>query len=428
MRAWLRRFVLRLQTLLLPGDAERELEREIKAHLDLLEDEYRQRGFSDREAQVAARRALGGVEQTKEIHRDHRSFRWLEDVRRDLPYALRGWRRHPGFTIAAIVTVGLGVGVSTAIFTVVNAILLRPLPYRDSDRLVYLAENIIRQTTSGPQYSQRFGMTQLEFLEWRARSTSFAYMAASANLMSGQLSTPEGPVAAPRALVSPALFEMLGVPAQLGRTLIAEDERADADAAVISAAAWQQFFGSDPSVLGRRITLNSTSFTIVGVMPAGFDYPEPATMFWTPLAPRPGPGTNAFGNTVALLRPGVSVEAATAERMRSATPCDRRRHHRSGSEPLLRRRRHLLRRAAVSLTAPSISRTAHASRCCASKTRLSIPSGRRCTCSQPWCSLFSSSHARTLRTSCSRVVRPDSARSRCASQLAQDADGSCGSC
>jgi hypothetical protein len=250
MRAWLRRFVLRLQTLLLPGDAERELEREIRAHLDLLEDEYRQRGFSDREAQVAARRALGGVEQTKEIHRDHRSFRWLEDVRRDLPYALRGWRRHPGFTIAAIVTVGLGVGVSTAIFTVVNAILLRPLPYRDSDRLVYLAENIIRQTTSGPQYSQRFGMTQLEFLEWRARSTSFAYMAASANLMSGQLSTPEGPVAAPRALVSPALFEMLGVPAQLGRTLIAEDERGDADAAVISAVAWQQFFGSDPSVLG----------------------------------------------------------------------------------------------------------------------------------------------------------------------------------
>ena len=313
MRAALRRFAARAIALLRPGRAERELAREVEAHLAVLEDDYRQRGLSDAEARVAARRALGGVDQAKEIHRDQRSFPWLEDLRRDVPYALRGWARHPGFTLAAIVTVALGVGVSTAIFSVVNAVILRPLPYRDSDRLVQIAENVVRQTTSGPQYSRRFGLTQMEFLDWRIRSTSFANMAGVINLMSGQLLTAEGPVAAPRAIVSPSIFEMLGVPAQLGRTLIAADERPDADAAVISAAAWQRFFGSDPSVLGRRITLNNASFTIVGVMPPGFDYPEPATLFWTPLAPRPGPGANVFGNAIAMLKEGVSIDAAIDE-------------------------------------------------------------------------------------------------------------------
>ncbi len=138
-------------------------------------------------------------------------------------------------------------------------------------------------------------------------------MAGVVNLMSGQLHTAEGPIAAPRAIVSPSIFEMLGVPAQLGRTLIAADERPDADAAVISAAAWQRFFGSDPPCSDGGSRSTTTSFTIVGVMPPGFDYPEPATLFWTALASAPGPGTNAFGNVVALLKEGVSIDAATAE-------------------------------------------------------------------------------------------------------------------
>ena len=117
------------------------------------------------------------------------------------------------------------------------------------------------------------------------------------------MQTAEGGVAAPRAIVSPALFQMLDVPPVLGRTLIAEDERPGATAAVMSAAAWQRFFASDPAVLGRSVTLNGTPFTIVGVMPTGFDYPERSTMFWTPLAPSPDGGTRAFGNFVARLSP-----------------------------------------------------------------------------------------------------------------------------
>jgi predicted permease len=243
----------------------------------------------------------------------HAARSCIGDAVRDAGYAVRSWQRHPGMTAAAIVTIALGVGVSTGIVSLVYAVLLRPLPYRDSDRIVQIAENLTRDSSAGPQYSRRFGMTQAEFVEWRARATSFTHMAGVINLMNGQWQTDEGPIAAPRAIVSPALFEMLGVPAQLGRTLLPEDERPDASAAVISAAAWQRFFGSDPAILGRPVVLNNTAFTIVGVMPAGFDYPEPATTFWTALAPRPGPGTNAFGNVIARLKDGLSIAAATDE-------------------------------------------------------------------------------------------------------------------
>jgi predicted permease len=310
---WIRVFFKKLGALLRPDRAEREMARELSAHLSILEEQYQRRGMPAVEARVAARRALGSLELAKELHRDARSLPWLEDLRRDVPYAIRGFRRHPAFSIAAVLTLALGVGATAAIFTILNAIVWRPLPYRDSDRLVQIAENVVRQTPAGPRYSRRFGLTQAEFLDWRARSTTLSHMAGVINLMSGTLQTSEGTIPAPRAIVSPALFDMLGVPAQLGRTLTSDDERPDAEAAVISAAAWQQLYGSDPSVLGRQVLLNNTRFTIVGVMPPQFAYPERVTMFWTPLAPRPGPGTNAFGNALARLKDGVSLSIATGE-------------------------------------------------------------------------------------------------------------------
>ena len=280
MTASIRRFLARAKAFFGPDAAEHEMTREVAAHLALIEDDLKRRGMSDADARRAARQAMGGIDNAKEIHRDQRSFPWLEDARRDVPYALRAWRRQPGFTLAAVLTIGLGVGASTAIFSVINTILVRPLPYRNADRLVQIAENVVRSTPQGTSHSRRFGLTQSEFLEWRSRATSYEQIAGVINLMSGIYLTAEGPVPAPRAIVSPALFEMLGVPAQLGRTLLPEDERPDAEAAVISAAAWQRFFGSDPAVLGRRLTLNTSTFIVVGVMPPGFDYPEAAAMFW----------------------------------------------------------------------------------------------------------------------------------------------------
>lgn len=311
--AWVRRLVARLGAFLRPDRAERELARELAAHLALIEEDHQRRGLSPEEARRRARLQLGGVEQTKEIHREQRSFPWLEDLRRDVPYAIRGLKRSRGLALAAVSTLALGIGAATAVFSLVSTILLRPLPYRDSDRLVQIAENIVRDGPAGRSYSRRFGMTQAEFLEWRARATTFSQMAGVINLMNGSLQTPEGPVAAPRAIVSPVLFEMLGVPPQLGRTLVAADERPAAEAAVISAEAWHRFWGADPAALGRSITLNGTPFTIVGVMPPGFDFPERSTMFWTALAPRPGAGTNMFGNAVAKLKEGVPISVATEE-------------------------------------------------------------------------------------------------------------------
>src|SRR5436190_12262877 len=119
----LKRFVSRLLHFLHPDRAERELDREIASHLALLEDEYRRRGLSAAEAQRAARLALGGVEQTRQLHRDARSFLWLDDARRDLLYAARSLRRTPGFALVAILTLGLGIGVNTAIFGLVDALL-----------------------------------------------------------------------------------------------------------------------------------------------------------------------------------------------------------------------------------------------------------------------------------------------------------------
>src|SRR5688572_11599793 len=138
----MRRFFARLATFVRSSRAEQELAREVASHLALLEDEYQRRGMTAPEARLAARRALGGIEQAKEHQRDARSFVWLEDVRQDVRHTLRGLRRTPGFATVAILTLALGIGANTAIFSVINALLLRPLPYDGSDRLVRIAEHL----------------------------------------------------------------------------------------------------------------------------------------------------------------------------------------------------------------------------------------------------------------------------------------------
>lgn len=309
----LRRVVHRLASVVRFDRAERELEREVISHLALLQDEYQRRGMSAEQARIAARRALGGVDQTKERHRDERSLPWLEDARRDVPYALRAFRRNPGFTLAAVLTIALGVGATSAIFSVVNAILLRPLPYKDSDRLVRIAENVTLPGPQGARPARRIMMTQDEFVEWRTRLTTISHLAAVSGMPMASMSTPEGVVRVTAARVSPMLFDMLGVRPLIGRALLAEDERPGVNVAVLSESAWARFFGSDPSALGRSVVLNNTVYSIVGVMPAGFDVPSRDIQMWMPFAVQPGQGRAAFGGHYALLKENVSIAVATQE-------------------------------------------------------------------------------------------------------------------
>lgn len=310
----MRRLVLRVLTFFTRAATERELEREIAAHLAVMEEDYRARGLSSEQAARAARLALGGVDQTKERHRDARSFPWLEDLRRDVPYALRALARTPAFTVAAVITVALGVGVTATMFSVINAILLRPLPYDGSNRLVRIAENITIPGPTGPRPARRTTMTEDQFLEWRRRTKTLSHMVVTGGGgVLSQLATPAGNVRVNTSGVSPNVFEMLNVRPLIGRRLLPEDERPDADVVVISAAAWERLFGSDPEVLGRSIEISRRQFVIVGVMPRDFAIPSRITEFWFPLAPRAGQGAAQYGFVLAMLAPGISIEAATAE-------------------------------------------------------------------------------------------------------------------
>src|SRR3954465_5749921 len=145
----LRRFLLRLGNFFQPQRAESELERELTAHLGVLEDEYKRRGLTDAEARLAARRAFGGVAQAKELHRDARSFRWLNDLRQDARFAARMLLRAPGFTTVIVGTLALGIGANTAIFSLAHAVLLRSLPYPGADRFIRIAADFDRDEGSG---------------------------------------------------------------------------------------------------------------------------------------------------------------------------------------------------------------------------------------------------------------------------------------
>jgi predicted permease len=323
----LRRFVRRLWNALAPGRAERELSREMAAHIGLIEDEYRRRGLTPDEARRAARRDLGGLEQTRNGQRDSRSFVWLDDLRRDTAYAVRTLSRTPIFTGVAILTLGLGIGATTAIFSVVDHVLVRSLPLPHADRLVRLYE-------SNPTAKRLHeGTSPAHAADWRRMASSFEFVA----LIGGTNVTMTG-AAEPEAItamtVGPEFFALTGVTLALGHpfdeseyTSIANAglgpltlrETATGKAAVIlSHALWQRQFGGDPHVVGRMVTLNEIPAEIAGVMPAGFRFdqsPWGTAECWLPHVPSKMMPNRRFRqyDAIGRMKPGVSVDAAQAE-------------------------------------------------------------------------------------------------------------------
>ncbi len=311
-RSHLRRFMRRLFNLVQPGRAERELAREMASHLALLEDDYQRRGMTADEARFAARRAIGGIEQAKEQQRDARSFRWLEDAWRDAQHAWRMLCRSPGFTAVAVVTLALGIGANAAIFSIVNAVLLRPLPYADADRLVRIIENVPAASGSTVPTRRVIGLPLSDLTAFRSRVKTLSHVGVyvgSTVMLTGRAET----IRLEATRVSPALLSMLGTPPLVGRTFEPEEEAPGRDAVVVlSYASWQRHFGGARDLLGQSVTLDGRTYSIVGVMPRGFEFPDPQTQLWIPYALTPA-ALRSRGLPIARLADGVSLQTAAAE-------------------------------------------------------------------------------------------------------------------
>ncbi|HEY6187294.1 MAG TPA: ABC transporter permease, partial [Pyrinomonadaceae bacterium] len=314
--SWLRVLTHRLRAMVMKRKLERELEEEIQSHLEMQIEEHERQGMSPEEARYAALRKFGGVEQVKERYRHRRSLPIVETIFQDVRYAARMLRKSPLFAVISIFTLALGIGANTAIFSVVNELLLRPLPFRDADRLVMLWEVT-------PEGRHENTTSRANFRGWREQSTTFEGMAAFSDRRLNLTGDGE-PEEVSVQLATPGLFQVLGVEPILGRVITEEDARIGTPGvAVLSYGLWQRRYGGDPQVIGRAITLNGSPVTVVGVLPAGFQWhirrrsgtTKPAEI-WAPLVmpTTEGPGIRGrFLSVVARLKPGVSLAQAQAE-------------------------------------------------------------------------------------------------------------------
>ena len=323
--AYLRRWLRRLANAIGHGRAEPELAREIAAHLALLEEEFVRRGLTHDEARLAARRAFGGVEQTKDRHRDARSFVWLDDARRDVRYALRSLARTPGFTIVAIVTLALGIGANTAIFSVVHAVLLQPLPFAHADRLVRLYENVPAAESPNHRALRVAGMDLRELLELRSRTRAFSHVITYDLALASPIGSTETTLLSGEA-VSEGTFPMLGMAPALGRWFSAQEARSGgANVIMLSDAAWRRYFNADSAAVGKTMTFTGNSafigglalgepYTVVGVMPRSFHFPDDNAQFWVPLTlTAPADNHPHRRPMMARLADGASAASASAE-------------------------------------------------------------------------------------------------------------------
>lgn len=323
----MRRFFLRLLNAFRHDRAEADLAREVASHVALLEEQFRMQGLPPHEARLAARKAFGGVEQVKELQRDARSFRWLADLRQDLTYGARSFARNPGFTAAAAITLALGIGAATTIFAVLYAVGIRPLPYDDSDRIVRVFESLPpREGTAAPRRGHPFSPGNLEAVRQASTLAHIGLQIPRLMIMTaGDTSSRVG-----GSRISAAIFSVIGRRPLIGRPFQDLDEQPGSDnVVIISHGLWQQVFGARDSAIGDTVALDGRPHVVVGVMPAGFQFPPGTTSdIWTPLVAA-GTAPTFRLPFYARLRDGVSLAAARQEietiydSVRSTTPANR---------------------------------------------------------------------------------------------------------
>ena len=306
---------LRLQALFRPKHIAQQVDDEIQFHLEQQITENIAAGTSAEEARFAAARLFGNATLLKEDMRDTWRWIWLEHLIRDLRYACRTLARTPAFSILAVLVIALGIGATTALFTVVHSVLLEPLPFSDPSRLVRLYESSM--DGKFPYNDSAGGV----FAEWKRQSTGFSSFAILAPGFQYGLSAERGqlPEKVRAAQCSWESFPVLGVAPALGRAFSAGDDQPSASAVVLlSWGLWKRRFGGDPSVLNRSIHLDAKPYTIIGVMPVWFAYPEPGVQVWTPIrheesADRWREIDNHMFTVIGRLKPGVTEAAATEE-------------------------------------------------------------------------------------------------------------------
>ncbi|HEV2134484.1 MAG TPA: ABC transporter permease [Terracidiphilus sp.] len=296
---------------------KRDLEAELESHLRMAVADRAARGEKPDEARAAALRELGNLPLIEDVTRGTWGWLRLERLLQDLGYGFRQMRRSPGFAVTVIGTLALGIGAAAAMFTVVDHVLLRPIPYRDAGRLVVIREH-------GTKEREPRGTPWLDIEEWMAQSHSFSQIGffngmAGRNFLEGS----SGAMQVAGMAVSPNLFSIIGVSPALGRDFLQEPVSAgpgkNAGTVILSDAAWKEAYGGDAKVLGQSVRINDKSYVVVGVMPPGFEMPIGATIpqVWTTVALGGEDRKRWYDSpdytVIARLRRGVSIRTAAAE-------------------------------------------------------------------------------------------------------------------
>jgi predicted permease len=307
-----------LSSLFRRAPSDRELDEEFLSHMQRHADELERSGLARPEAERRARIAFGSPQKAKENVREQRPGFFLETLVNDIRFALRILRKTPGFTFVAILTLALGIGANTAIFSVVDAVLLRPLPYSQPDRLVTVSE------CERPfDFLSKNEVAPGNFVDWRARNQVFAEIGAS-HMAGYSITGEDRPERVQVANISAGMLHMLGLRPALGRDFNSSDDRNGAQRVLmLSSELWKSRYGADPNMVGKTIHLDTHPYTVVGVLPRGLRFPEDSAQIWVPLEQTITPTdlhwySSHYLEVYARLKPGVTVAQASQEMSRIA--------------------------------------------------------------------------------------------------------------
>ena len=324
---WIRILISRCAELFHRSELDADLDEELRAHVELAIADNQRTGMTEEQARTAALRAFGGVTQIRETYRVQRGLPWFKQIARDIRFAARQLRKSRGFTLTAILTLALGIGAVTSVFSVVDAVLLRPSAFPDPDRLVVLREAVDDPQTGRSAIPNNYR----HFLRLKNSATTIADSAIFRQIGSSVSANGEHPRIVGAVLSSPNLFQVLGVEPMLGRGFVEGDAQKGANAVVVlSYTGWQNFFGGDPKAIGQTLRIDGKPVTIVGVLQRGMQFPQIAlapkiafqetahdAVLFGALVPSDYDLKTDMGNfdykAIARLKPGVSLPQASAE-------------------------------------------------------------------------------------------------------------------